>query len=163
MRATGKYWWMTAFMALLALLSSLAMTQLRQDSPEWFLWIAIIPNGFGVSGLITSTLIALIGSVKREDMAVATGSKNRSSLHTIFTRLTLPVVSYMFRTTGQVLGVSLASSIAQSVLTKRLVENLKGPDASKVRPSLTSQRGPIADLYVETDHHSDPTFDFFHS
>jgi hypothetical protein len=66
---------MTSFMAGLAVVSSLAMTQFTVDSPDWLLWIAIVPNGFGVSGVITSTLIALIGSVKTEDMAVATGSK----------------------------------------------------------------------------------------
>jgi hypothetical protein len=76
MRATGRYWWMTVLMAALGAASSFAMTRFNPDTPEWFLWIAIVPNGFGVSGLITSTLIALIGSVKSEDMAVATGSES---------------------------------------------------------------------------------------
>jgi hypothetical protein len=41
-------------------------------------------------------------------------------------------VSYMFRTTGQVIGVGITSSIAQSVLTKQLTRTLTGPDASEV-------------------------------
>lgn len=74
MRATGKYWWMTVFMACLGLASSLIMTTFTTKTPDWLLWIGIVPSGFGMSGVVTSTLIALIGSVKREDMAVATGS-----------------------------------------------------------------------------------------
>lgn len=76
MRSTGKYYTLTAFMASLTVLSSLIMTTLKPDTPEWVLWCAIFPNGFGTSGVITSTLIALIGSVGREDMAVATGSES---------------------------------------------------------------------------------------
>ncbi|KAG7528342.1 hypothetical protein FFLO_06219 [Filobasidium floriforme] len=128
MRATGKYWWMTSFMAGLAVVSSLAMTQFTVDSPDWLLWIAIVPNGFGVSGVITSTLIALIGSVKTEDMAVATG------------------ISYMFRTTGQVIGVGITSSIAQSILTKQLTRTLTGPDASEIITRIRHSTSSIAEL-----------------
>jgi len=135
MRTTGRYWWMTVFMAGLTVISSFAMTRFKVDSPEWLLWIAIIPNGFGASGVITSTLIALIGSVKVEDMAVATGSRllGSSSFECLCAELTVICsVSYMFRTTGQVVGVGITSSISQSVLTQRLTERLKGDDAGEV-------------------------------
>ena len=38
----------------------------------------------------------------------------------------------MFRTTGQVVGVGITSSISQSVLTQRLTERLEGEDAAEV-------------------------------
>lgn len=48
------------------------------------------------------------------------------------------LVTYLFRTTGQVLGVSLSGTILQAVLTKKLQERIQGPNAMQVlnfRPS----------------------------
>lgn len=67
-----------------------------------------------MSSIITSTLIALISSVDREDIAVATG------------------ISYLFRTSGQVLGVSLTDALAQSILRKELRERIRGPGAEEL-------------------------------
>ena len=41
-------------------------------------------------------------------------------------------VTYLFRTTGQVLGVSLSGALLQAVLTDKLQEKIKGPDAAEV-------------------------------
>ena len=62
----------------------------------------------------------MIANVAREDVAVATG------------------VLFLFRTTGQVLGVSLSGAILQAVLTKQLQKRIKGPGAFEVwsSPSL---------------------------
>lgn len=75
MRHTGRYWWLTAFMAALTLASCVAIATFDIQTPEWLLWTAIAPHGFGVSGVITSTLIALIAAVDHADIAVATGSE----------------------------------------------------------------------------------------
>ncbi|KAJ3566016.1 hypothetical protein NP233_g7272 [Leucocoprinus birnbaumii] len=72
------------------------------------------PQGFGMASFITSTLIAMIAGVYREDMAVATG------------------ITYLFRTTGQVLGVSLSGAILQGVLVQRLRIRISGPDADQI-------------------------------
>jgi hypothetical protein len=42
------------------------------------------------------------------------------------------VVTYLFRTTGQVLGVSLSGALFQGVLVGELRERMPGPDAQKV-------------------------------
>ena len=56
----------------------------------------------------------MIANVAREDVAVATG------------------ITFLFRTTGQVLGVSLSGALLQAVLTKRLQERITGPGAFEV-------------------------------
>ena len=59
----------------------------------------------------------MIANVAREDVAVATG------------------ILFLFRTTGQVLGVSLSGAILQAVLTTQLRKRITGPGAFEVRPS----------------------------
>lgn len=46
--------------------------------------------------------------------------------------LTSAQVSYLFRTTGQVLGVSLSGALLQGVLLSKLKERIGGPNASEV-------------------------------
>ena len=60
-------------------------------------------------------LQAIISNVTKEDMAVATG------------------ITYLFRTTGQVLGVSLSGALLQTVLTTQLRKRITGPNAFEVR------------------------------
>jgi len=64
--------------------------------------------------MITSTLIAMIANVAREDIAVATG------------------ITYLFRTTGQVLGVSLSGALLQAILTRQLRKRITGPDSFEI-------------------------------
>ena len=76
----------------------------------------------------------MIASVAREDLAVATGSTSlkrlvRAAQLTNYT----PSVTYLFRTTGQVIGVSLSGALLQTVLTSKLRERIHGPDAISVR------------------------------
>jgi len=59
-------------------------------------------------------LQAMIANVAREDIAVATG------------------ITYLFRTTGQVLGVSLSGALLQAILTKQLRKRITGPEAFEV-------------------------------
>jgi hypothetical protein len=73
---------------------------------------------------------AMISNVTKEEMAVATGSEYNiffGSLPDLFP------VTYLFRTTGQVLGVSLSGALLQAVLTHQLRERLHGSDAAEVR------------------------------
>ena len=44
----------------------------------------------------------------------------------------LMVVSYLFRTTGQVLGVSLSGALTQAILAKELGERITGEGAEEV-------------------------------
>ncbi|CAE6457605.1 unnamed protein product [Rhizoctonia solani] len=87
MRKTGKLYWLTLSSAIGVLLSASLISFWNESTHKLHLWLDIIFGGFGMSSLITSTLIALIASVDKKDYAVATG------------------ISYLFRTTGQVLGI----------------------------------------------------------
>lgn len=99
------------------------------DSTSTFhLWFDIVPQGFGMASVITTTLIAMIASVAKEDMAVATG------------------ITYLFRTTGQVLGVSLSGALLQAVLTRKLRERITGPGALEMIEKIRHSTSIIAEL-----------------
>jgi hypothetical protein len=76
----------------------------------------------------------MIAAVPREDMAVATGSKLLRSCVFRATKTLSLQVTYLFRTTGQVLGVSLSGAILQAVLLQKLRQRIQGPGSGAVRP-----------------------------
>jgi len=114
MRRTGKLYTLTLASSLLTILASILVVFWNDNSSTLHLWGDIIPQGFGMASLITSTLIAMIASVNKEDMAVATG------------------ITYLFRTTGQVLGVSLSGAILQAVVIQKLRERIQGPGSAEI-------------------------------
>ncbi|CAE6435084.1 unnamed protein product [Rhizoctonia solani] len=73
MRRTGKLYWLTIASAAGALLSAALISSWNESTHHLHLWLDIAFGGFGMSSLITSTLIALIASVDKKDYAVATG------------------------------------------------------------------------------------------
>lgn len=84
----------------------------------------------------------MIAGVYKEDMAVATG------------------ITYLFRTTGQVLGVSLSGAVLQAVLLHRLRQRIRGPDAEEViyaiRYAWRDLGGPILILWQDIQRRSYP-------
>jgi hypothetical protein len=70
-----------------------------------------------------------MAGVSRTDIAVATGSK-LADLLSFDVRLTYSV-TYLFRTTGQVIGVSLSGALVQGVLLRELRQRITGPGADK--------------------------------
>lgn len=94
MRRTGKLYTLTLISAVFTIYSSLSIASWTPDTANYHLWVDIIPQGFGMASLITTTLIvsslfrrglialiltaskAMIAGVYKEDMAVATGSKS---------------------------------------------------------------------------------------
>ncbi|KAI9466769.1 vacuolar amino acid permease [Lactarius psammicola] len=113
MRRTGKLYTLTLVSAALAVYSSIQIAMWNENSSQWHLWVDIVPQGFGMASVITSTLIALIACVSKTDVAVATG------------------ITYLFRTTGQVLGVSLSGTLLQSILLSKLRQRIHGPNAEE--------------------------------
>lgn len=113
MRRTGKLYTLTLVSAALAVCSSIQIAMWSENSSQWHLWVDIVPQGFGMASVITSTLIALIACVSKTDVAVATG------------------ITYLFRTTGQVLGVSLSGTLLQSILLSKLRQRIHGPNAEE--------------------------------
>ena len=67
----------------------------------------------------------MIANVAKEDVAIATG------------------MSYLFRTTGQVLGVSLGGALLQYILTKQLRKRITGPEAFEVRSTSLAVSRPF--------------------
>jgi hypothetical protein len=76
----------------------------------------------------------MIASVVKEDLAVATGSKPSFRNLEIWLLISLCLVTYLFRTSGQVLGVSLSGALLQAVLTSKLRERITGPHAHEASP-----------------------------
>ncbi|KAG0705491.1 vacuolar amino acid permease [Suillus ampliporus] len=114
MRRTGKLYHLTLASAGLAIIASILVALWNDNTSQYHLWLDIVPQGFGMASLITSTLIAMIAGVYKEDMAVATG------------------ITYLFRTTGQVLGVSLSGAVLQSILLRKLRQRITGPGSLEV-------------------------------
>ncbi|KZV75457.1 vacuolar amino acid permease [Peniophora sp. CONT] len=131
MRHTGKLYWLTVFSALLATSATVLITQWSDNTATWHLWLDIMPQGLGMASLITSTLIAIIAGVAKADIAVATG------------------ITYLFRTTGQVLGVSLSGTILQAVLGAKLNERIHGPNAAEIIESIRHSTDIIPSLSSE--------------
>ncbi|KAJ6630339.1 MFS general substrate transporter [Mycena sp. CBHHK59/15] len=102
MRRTGRYWKLQAFAGLCVVAANCVLSSWNADTPELVLYTTLIPSGFGFSTTLTTTLLALIASVPREDIPLATG------------------ISYLFRTMGQVLGVALSSALTQTLLARNL-------------------------------------------
>ncbi|TEB35507.1 vacuolar amino acid permease [Coprinellus micaceus] len=113
MRRTGKLYGLTLTASFMSIFASLLASTWSQSTPDFRFWADLLFQGFGMASLITSTLIAMITAVYKPDMPVATG------------------ITYLFRTTGQVLGVSLGGAITQAVLLARLKARISGPDADK--------------------------------
>ncbi|KAJ7667832.1 vacuolar amino acid permease [Mycena polygramma] len=98
MRRTGKLYTLTLSAAASSICANVLVIFWNENTSPWHLWLDIVPQGFGMASFITTTLIAMIAGVVKEDMPVATG------------------ITYLFRTTGQVLGVSLSGAILQAII-----------------------------------------------
>ncbi len=72
------------------------------DTSAWEPYLAFLMSGTGYSGMLTTTLLALISAVDHEDQAVITSA------------------SYAFRSTGSVIGITIASAVFQNILKMKL-------------------------------------------
>ncbi|KAF8209329.1 MFS general substrate transporter [Mycena galopus ATCC 62051] len=110
MRKTGRYWTFQAISSLGLVTANLILVSWNPDTPEWLLYLTLAPSGFGFASVLTTTLLALIASVPCDDIPLATG------------------ISYLFRTTGQVLGVSLSATLTQTLLARNLRARIQDED-----------------------------------
>ncbi|KAF8420507.1 MFS multidrug transporter [Tirmania nivea] len=118
MQKTGKYYWLT-FCAFLGLFLGagviyicvlLTGTGPSESRIIMCMYAGMVIFNLGLGAGITSTLIALISNVTSAEQAVVTA------------------ISYLFRSLGSVLGLSLAAGLAQTVLRRRLLEKLGDGD-----------------------------------
>ncbi|OSC99177.1 MFS general substrate transporter [Trametes coccinea BRFM310] len=131
MRRTGKLYTLTLCSCLMTVVAASLVALWNDNSATWHLWLDIVPQGFGMASVITTTLIAMIAGVSREDVAVATG------------------ITYLFRTTGQVIGVSLSGALLQSILTSKLRERIHGPHAVEIIENIRHSTTIIPELSPE--------------
>ncbi|KAF8306899.1 vacuolar amino acid permease [Clavulina sp. PMI_390] len=113
-RVTGKHWFLSIACAGAVVCANLLMASWNENTSAFDLWFDIVPSGGGTSSLYGTTIIALISSVSHADMPVATG------------------MYFLFRTTGQVLGVSMSGALVQSVLLSQLRTRIHAPNAEEL-------------------------------
>lgn len=133
-RRTGRYTWLLIITGALPFISFVTLTFLNESTPAWLEWVSVIPSGFGFASLLTGTLIALISSVDRTQMAVATG------------------LSYLARYVGQVVGVAASSSLLQVVLTTSLHRRIVGPGAEDIIDRIRRVSNSIPELSPALQH-----------
>ena len=105
-RMTGRYWGLSIgshlmYPIALALIASMTLT-----SPSWPPFIYLFMGGLAVSGVLTTTLLALLAAVDQSYVAVMTSA------------------SYAFRSTGAVIGISIASAVFRNTLRPQLYDRL---------------------------------------
>ncbi|RVX72191.1 hypothetical protein B0A52_04395 [Exophiala mesophila] len=117
MRKTGKYYWLTVFAYTLLAVGMLLVflfSGLIQNS-TLAITIGTMCCGFGNGIGVTSSLIAIISNASPDDQAVATAC------------------SYLFRSLGSVIGISLSSTVIQQRLRDTLARELgSGKDAAQI-------------------------------
>ncbi|KAI8635055.1 major facilitator superfamily domain-containing protein [Xylariaceae sp. FL1651] len=113
MKRTGRYYWLTLAGYLILLLGIVPMA-VGTGVRSAFITaagLAILSFGAGVS--ITTTLIAIIANAAPADTAVAIAC------------------SYLFRSLGTTLGISISTATLQQMLRVNLVQELGGADQAK--------------------------------
>ncbi|KAI1102842.1 MFS general substrate transporter [Jackrogersella minutella] len=129
MRRTGKYYWLTLLGYTLMIVSvapMVAFTGVVSKSTAGVI-AGLCTLAFGGSISITSTLIAIIANAAPGDTAVAIAC------------------SYLFRSLGTTLGISISTAVLQQALRVGLAASLDGDSAHEiedgVRQSLDYIRG----------------------
>ncbi|KAE9373623.1 MFS general substrate transporter [Stipitochalara longipes BDJ] len=114
MRATGSYFTLNIFTHILAVTGSGILLLLSLSAPSWSVFIILAVTGTGFGAMLVINLTAVISAVAREEQALATS------------------VSFVFRSVGSTLGVTLSSVIFQSTLKSALwkrLDNLQDAEA----------------------------------
>lgn len=125
MQKTGRYYWLTvgAYQVLVAATLCILIFSGLAINNTYGISVGLALGGF-TSGIgITTTLLGILSNAEPEDQAVVTAC------------------SYLFRSLGSIVGLSLTSTVVQQVLRVQLAQKLRDGDASdqlakQVRQSL---------------------------
>ncbi|KAJ7234813.1 MFS general substrate transporter [Mycena rebaudengoi] len=131
MRHFGRYWKIQALGCLGLLTANCVLASWSARTPEWVLYTTLMPAGLGSAGTLTTTLLALIASILPDDIPLATG------------------LSYLFRTTGEVLGVSLSAALTQALLARELRMRIVGDGADGIIVKILASAAYIHTLPTE--------------
>ncbi|CAD6590386.1 MAG: hypothetical protein ASARMPREDX12_004283 [Alectoria sarmentosa] len=107
-RSTGRYLALGGLMQVIFLAGLGLIITLMLDTPPWPPFIYLFLVGVGFSGMLTTTVVALVASVEQKYQAVTTSA------------------SYACRSTGSVVGIAISGAIYQNVLKKGLWRRLGG-------------------------------------
>lgn len=125
MQKTGKYYWLTvcAYTMLTVGLVPILLSSGLVVNSTYGISVGLVICGFSNGIGVTTSLIALIANASPQDQAVATAC------------------SYLFRSLGSVVGLSLSATVVQQTLRNQLRDRLKsGKEADtivkRVRESL---------------------------
>ncbi|KAJ8073999.1 hypothetical protein PM082_012288 [Marasmius tenuissimus] len=115
-QTTGKYYLITVLACFLQVVGTLDVVL---GSGIIFasvvgISVGLFVSGLGSAGAVTTSLIALISNAGKEDQAIATA------------------VSYLFRSLGAVVGISVGSTILQDTLRNILRHRLTGHDVNEI-------------------------------
>ncbi|MCJ1373392.1 hypothetical protein MMC20_004620 [Loxospora ochrophaea] len=117
MQKTGKYYWLTVIaysFLTVGMVPILLCTGLVVNS-TYGISLGLVINGFSNGIGVTTTLIGLIANAAPQDQAVATAC------------------SYLFRSLGSVVGLSLSATVVQQSLRVQLRNRLgSGKDADRI-------------------------------
>ncbi|KAJ6561359.1 member of the major facilitator superfamily [Mycena sp. CBHHK59/15] len=133
-QSTGKYYWLT-FFAYVAMLAGMLGTVLEAGiiaKSAVGVAIAAVMSAIGNGSGVTTSLIALISNAGPADQAMATAA------------------SYLFRSLGSVVGLSIGSTLLQSSLRSSLREHLIGVDVDDIIRRVRESLKYIDELDSET-------------
>ncbi|KAI7902317.1 major facilitator superfamily domain-containing protein [Cokeromyces recurvatus] len=127
MSRTGEYRKITIVMALISFISMVGYTAwVPNKTSKAFMFACLTGDGLSFGAIITTTLIAMHSCVEHSEMATITS------------------MSYLFRSVGGVIGISLTSAIFQGAVKYILTDKIKGPNADLyieiARKSMTEVR-----------------------
>ncbi|GBE88178.1 Vacuolar membrane amino acid uptake transporter fnx2 [Sparassis crispa] len=130
MQATGRYYWLTvgAFGVTLAGAVLVALEAGAVGFDMVWLCVGLFAMNFGGGASLTTTLIALIANAGPADQAVATA------------------VSYLFRSLGSVVFLSLGTTLSQEVLRARLRAGLSGADVDEIIEHVRASLAYVGEL-----------------
>ena len=143
MRWTGRYYILNVCIQIIFTAAYVLLSTFTLLTPAWEPVVCFLMSGIGYTGMLTTTLIALISAVEHKDQAVITSA------------------SYAFRSTGSTIGITIASAVFQNILKIRLWSKLgdrKGASEiiGRVRDSLdeikvlpVEWRGEVREVYME--------------
>lgn len=134
MQKTGKYYFLTIFAYLvssLGIVFVILFTGLVLND-TYGISVGLVLGGFGNGIGVTSTLIGMIANAKPKDQAIATAC------------------SYLFRSLGSTIGVSISATVFQQSLRMKLKTSLgSGKEVDEIVKNVRQSLGYIESLRPE--------------
>lgn len=128
LRHSGRYYKFTLACALSMVLATAPMARYLLDPPTVSPFVLYAILTASQSAYLASSLVAIVHCASQKTLAVATG------------------MTYLFRITGQVLGVAMSGALLQVVLLRALRERIIGPGAEELIEQVRHDTSVLAAL-----------------